>query len=102
MENILYDQITMLSFLLIFLIKKNYTQQKYDPNWNIYVNGIKVIPSTWDTLFIKIPVDVGTNIIEFKYAPYDIYYGLVYGFALVFVTSIFIYYNSIYCQSELF
>lgn len=65
-----------------------FTTLRYNPNWQVWVNGSKVAPKVWDNVFISVPISKGENVIEFRYVPYDIFYGFLFGAALVSATLI--------------
>lgn len=64
------------------LLKSNI---KYMPGWLVKVNGEKINLSK-DGNFITVPVKSGTNIIEFRYFPIHILYGVVLS---IFMTVVY-------------
>lgn len=63
------------------------TTIKYDPNWEVKVNGAVVEYGKWEDVFIKLIAPLGEVELEFKYIPWDIYYGLMLGIGIIGLAS---------------
>jgi hypothetical protein len=59
------------------------TTIKYDSNWEVKVNGIPVDYGKWEDVFIKLDAPLGEVELEFRYIPWDIYYGLLLGIGII-------------------
>jgi hypothetical protein len=64
--------------------EKLFTTIKFDRNWNTLMNGRTVKPNIWDNQFMEFDVTAGKNIAEFRYIPYDLYFGLIMGTIVIF------------------
>lgn len=64
----------------------------YYPGWNAYVNGKKVDILRTDYAFRSVPLDAGTNIVEFKYEPMSFYVGaLISAISLLILLSLILF-----------